>query len=1483
MPNAPHTLNTLDRFIGDRLPAWLSRATPEQIAHLRVLYSQHRQAEERATRVLNSLHTPTAFAKKELEAVIFAQTGSHVDLSRALWRERRQNFSLMGGDDLLVCTHYEPALAHLMQNFPAGAQFAERDGLVVPRAGLDLYNAALLMPSEQLARLCHSADLGQRYQAHLNGIVTDAVVRDWAQEHRARLTLAVGVAELQGHLGAADLDVLQVVLGQPSRGTQVEPASVRCRQLSILGCRVTGALVIEARSRQSNGVLADHLLLYFTHGALMPFADWTALSNSLCTRLRDPSSLAWMSNALPMGDRPAFLVTLRKRLADPVPDLEVAGLKLTGDPFDALARLHSEYLRANAAYVLVTSAQADARQRRERLDTWEEVGSSLLQVAAFFVPGLNELLLTKLVIEVLQETFEGIRDWQRGHQHEAVEHLLGVAETVAVNAVAAAGGKSLAQWYRRSPQVESMMPVSTPHGDRLWLQDLGPYRTPKPPASARLTADGLYHDGNRRWWRHDQAYHEVRAEQGQWQLMRHDGATRFGPRLQTNGDGGWWLTWQRPQAWQESRTLLAYLWPASGDLSTACLDHAMSIAQVGLRDLQRLVTYQQALPVALRDSLERAALSARIDAFFAKVDAGALPQDTVLMATCLKQLDIAHRPANERRAALQLHQMRLRTALMDTHSADHMTRDPLATIVLTAFPGLPDVYAHAIVRNATAAQRQYLSAKLSVPLALAEQARAALLEARITRALQALYWRNCYADRLPELVFALLRRQGGWPVSANVELRGETTLSPVLAQLFEAQPAVHTLVHRDGELHLYRADRRILLQPGDAIDLFGVLLQCLSPQARAELGWDRSDAARAMRIALQQQLPGDRAALLKLLGWHRDVRRVRAPQRLPDRRFGYLLSGRGQAGNLVERTLQDRARSLYPGFTAEQLQTYLHVLHDQPGSAFDALLEDERNYQELDRSLHRWSMEAGTEHLRLARGQMADVLRRCWRMQGPEGRRQADGLPGRALSLAGLNSTQLPALPQQTAFSHVTELSLQGLQLQDIPADFLRPFTGLRVLNLDDNRLTRLPAALSKLEHLEELTLAGNQLRLDNRDYANMARLSALRTLVLNRNPLGDFSLALQRFPRLRQLGLRETGLTRVPVDLRFGLSLDTVDLRDNLIEQLPSPLDESRASLRSGIVLQGNPVAADVVRRWQGLETPSASESEPSADIEPSNVDSWLSGFTAAERIGRAARWARLMDEPMSEDLFALLHELTGTSDYRLVREDLQARVWSVLEAIENDTAMRETLFALAQAPRSCVDGAISTFSALEVRTLSAAALRDEGKDAQASLLKLARGLFRLDQVERLANQDMERRRLQHRDVDEVEVSLAYRVGLATSLDLPGQPRSLQFARVAGITTDDLEAASSAVLAAETTDALVLYIAQRDFWMRHLRQLHAPEFDAVEAPFWDRMDALDETRETLDDRRYLDAVSHLAGEREAAVATLVSRLTREALGEVST
>lgn len=274
-----------------------------------------------------------------------------------------------------------------------------------------------------------------------------------------------------------------------------------------------------------------------------------------------------------------------------------------------------------------------------------------------------------------------------------------------------------------------------------------------------------------------------------------------------------------------------------------------------------------------------------------------------------------------------------------------------------------------------------------------------------------------------------------------------------------------------------------------------------------------------------------------------------------------------------------------------------------------------------------------------------------------------------------------------------------------------------------------------------------------------------------------------------------------------------------------------------------------------------------------------WLGTLDATEQVANAARWDALQGERGQAPFFQLLGELIESSDFRLARSDLSRRVWSMIDAANNSALIREELFERAADPRTCVDSVAHCFSQLEVRvrvlqaTYAGAPLatRDER-------LQLAQRLFRLDQVEAFARNEFMVRQAREPSLDEVEVNLAFRTGLAGSLNLIGQPRTMQFTAIAGVTQSDLNRAYRAVLAAEASEERVRYISQRDYWIAYLRERYPERFAQISEQFDKQLDALDEGKEALGSGTYVQRCEQLRRDTERAFDVLCERLTQDEL-----
>lgn len=84
--------------------------------------------------------------------------------------------------------------------------------------------------------------------------------------------------------------------------------------------------------------------------------------------------------------------------------------------------------------------------------------------------------------------------------------------------------------------------------------------------------------------------------------------------------------------------LLKRLWPGAANLSPERVSHILTVADVDEAHLRGLLVEGRALPVGLRDTLERFAADARIEAFFVSLEVG--EHDTNAWQWCINKLGL---------------------------------------------------------------------------------------------------------------------------------------------------------------------------------------------------------------------------------------------------------------------------------------------------------------------------------------------------------------------------------------------------------------------------------------------------------------------------------------------------------------------------------------------------------------------------------------------------------------------------------------------------------------------------------------------------------------------------------------------------------------------------------------------------------------------------------------------------------------------------
>ncbi|MFK3775365.1 NEL-type E3 ubiquitin ligase domain-containing protein [Pseudomonas sp. NPDC089406] len=1472
-----------DAFIGERLPAWLRQASAAQINKLRDSFTTHRQSQEQLRKKTLALIPLEAFARQKFQEGLGELLPEDVSLDDLQWLDVTPRFTRVPG---ALWPIYGPdyrrqaGLLRLMQNFEHGATFFKGTGLVKKNGFKELSS-----DPQALAAACRVLDVGREYLKRLDGVFDEPARKLLIADKRAGMKLALEVATLQGHLGA----VQRIAMGHLADGSDdLASGELRAQpaMLKVLGCQVADALLV---SLVGAGGKDEGVVLYLpSHPtrALRHFQSLDAMAEALVGELRGSAFRGFFSQLIRLADRPGFLKKLTTRLKDDKPDLE-PGRVATVDAFGDLVSAQVKRVKDDARLLLVPSAEVDAKAATARLEAWETAGLTIVNLAGFFIPVIGAVLLGQLVAQTLVQVYEGVEDWAHGHQHEALEHLLGVAESLAVAAAVAGGTSIVARGFARSAFVDGLEPVATSEQAlRLWSNDLAPYADAT--GDAVLQDDGLYGKGARRWVHIDGTFYRVHrpVPSGPWRLRHPLRENAYGPALLGNGERGWRLLRERPLEWDDPARMLERLWPLAQGWTAQQARQVLDVAGMDADALRGLLVENRKLPVNLREAIRRLQARQRIDAFFASLwDPAWVNDDREIQDWCLTQPGTQGLDEKTLSARLLAREQSLRPHLFAHLSKAVVADSPLLQLVRRDFPGLSDAYAAEVVAEASDAQALLVKAEGKLPLALASKARSLLQLANLSRVMEGLYLDSEYSNDSDRLAVALLGRLPVKPDALRLELRKETGFGEVLAR-FETPGAtapVIRLLRESGRVALY--DERLQLlktQAGEPGGIFEAITAALSASQRKALGLSQAAPSTSLRELLLAQLPATRGERMRLLGWQEQTPWFNPGQRLADGRVGYLLSGRGEGVQTPRSMLRQRLRSLYPGLDEQQLDAELERLLQTEGSAYSLLAELEDDYQQLDQHLRNWVGAELNDARRAVRQRLAERLRRAWRLQGEAVRGEDGRVEGLRLSLSGLQVTTLPALPAQVEFSRVTVLVMNETPVNVVHSDFLQAFTALRELNLSRNRLLRVPSGIAYLTDLRRLRLAHNSIRLDNAALQALGGLPGLSHLDLAYNPLGAYAMRYNQLPHLMELNLRACRLGAFPSGIELCGLLERADLRDNQLVHVPDSVLGMPHAYRRSFLVSGNPLRNQDLRGLFALDT--IQEHGHLTEL-PRTIDNaatraaWLSDVEQASQVARSSLWDSVVALPDSAGLLKLLGLLEHVRDYTEARQALGQRVWALLEGLRDSTGLRTQVFTLANTPLTCTNTVAERFAELQVRLRVDAAERDTRHERGNDLLALGRGLFRLERVERIALQDIRQRIDARETVDQQALSLFYRVRLRERLALPGQAHFMHYADAAEVTATQLEDAYQAVRAAETPGALAESLSQRRFWQLYLQEWHSEAFAELEQVYVARRQVLEGQRGQLLVDEYDLQLETLQVDEQTDRLALFQELTRQLLG----
>ncbi|NWF14020.1 hypothetical protein HX785_09980 [Pseudomonas reactans] len=1271
-----------------QLPSWYRAASTEAKGLLGDSHTRYRETLNAIENRLGSLTDIAEFAEKLLKEAIKKEFNLDIDVRNTYfarkYRALRGRTDMFGAfvleqqDNSTLNDRYQgiSLLEAALANFePDDEQpltcadcrvittFSAYDGEIIPTV-YAVTSQAVAIPAHAFAKLCRTLDLGALYQAHLKEVLYPATLdernaldQQLQEHHRQQLALSVEVAHLQlatdprsgrvvAGISASAYEMLKQVLAD-TPNVSLDGRRVTFAVLKAFGIELVGPLLIGPDRYDSPR--AERLLVYIPNDPQQPLREYASSADfmaDLRTRLHSVSYRRFFSRFIPKRDQGVFFKQFN-RLYQPAGNddatvdyplqpnpgrLRLDDRYLWGNTWERMANAYITKIYADARAVAVPTGDEDAKARTERLESYLDAVLSVLNVAAFVVPGLGSIMLAVGAAQMCYEVYEGIAAAEQGDTKEAWAHFSSVALNVAFFA---AGAKVLPN-VKYVNTLDNLKPVTMPSGKQmLWKADLDPYAsTVELAPQSKADNLGLHAVNDQTVLPLEGKHYQVKqdTDTGQYRIQHPTRPDAYAPKLEHNHQGVWSHELEEPLTWDDP-TLLKRLGLA---------EHSDQVRISGVEPdtLRETFVNHETLPLVLEETLHRFEIHQELTTFveqmnstdplvYAKADPalqldlmrrrGLLP-DTPLLRIIDNNAKILWEsvgPASTPRKVVALSQGNMdRGELLNEVLYTLQGDDP----ALTEFPGSPQDSLHSRAQQL----RQFIAST-------AASLKGTLVEARfkasthsddpdVQRVLDAYPKLSpAVAARVLETLgtddLQVFRRTGRLPETQAAQARWfeqETRVSrayeglhlDTLTDIDSQRLALRTLETLPGwrrgarfELRQYSAQgptldaigspditpaRTLVIQENGEFltqgpgDFYTAVWEAMSPQEQQAM--NLSDSSQLKQAIRQSPLP--RPQLLTVLLEHP----VLKPPYDPTMRLlggGPGCSRMRPVSGRTSHSPEARVRKLYPALSEAQT---IELIRSNGINIFRVLTRLEAEFETLDTTLKAWVTEHAPQRMVTEfdrRGGYAavraDEIRRCWRRE-----------TGNKLQLSfGGGDATLPALTAD--FSHVETLEIRYFKWSESSETFLKNFTHVKRLYISNAGLTELPAAFTDMNSLTSLSLRGNQIRLNARSVATLSAMTGLEVLELSGNPLG-MPLDFSNMPRLKRLDLALTQMDQWPSGMQHLTSVEYVNLRFNKLRQVPEahlnpPPEEVEAMARVNRVtmVQGNPFPEDYWQTFDG------------------------------------------------------------------------------------------------------------------------------------------------------------------------------------------------------------------------------------------------------------------------------------------------------------
>ncbi|MGY2261524.1 dermonecrotic toxin domain-containing protein [Pseudomonas sp. SDO55104_S430] len=630
-----------------QLPAWYLKATAGQKKTLADTHKRYRGTLNEVDTRLGGIKGIFEFAEQPLKEAIKAKFKLDLDVRNTYFARK---YGFKGRDDFFgffvfdqepdQSLRYEYRGTSLLEaalaNFTPEEAKPQRcnncqiitawnsyDGDVLPTFEAINSQAIAIAPHE-FAELCRTLDLGAQYQKHIKDILepkTDSERKALEQaldEHQQQqLAVTTETAHQQSVISASAYKALQQVIGKQSRIT-LDGQPVVHSTLKIFGIDLVGPLLIgpdRASADQTRRMVA-----YLPNDPQQPLKEYASRGEfmaELRSRLHNADFRRYFSQFVPMRQQGVFVSELSKRYnttsvdtqadyplqADPA-RLPMEETLIEGDLWQQLRQDSISKTCNDARVVAVPTEDEDREARAQRLQSYLDAANSVLNLAAFVVPGLGPIMMTIGAAQMCDDVFEGIEAFEQGEIKEMWAHLA----SVALNIGFVGTGAAVLPKVQLSSVVDTLKPVTLANGQqKLWNPDISSYRS-----SATLAPEseadewGLHTHEGQRLLRVEGDHYEVEQDPTteRFRIKHPTRPDAYSPELVHNRQGAWHHEGENPQTWDGPK-LMRRLGPLAEGFSDAELEHIRQTSGIDNDVLRRMHAQGESIPAILLETLKK--------------------------------------------------------------------------------------------------------------------------------------------------------------------------------------------------------------------------------------------------------------------------------------------------------------------------------------------------------------------------------------------------------------------------------------------------------------------------------------------------------------------------------------------------------------------------------------------------------------------------------------------------------------------------------------------------------------------------------------------------------------------------------------------------------------------------------------------------------------------------------------------------------------